>query len=178
MPRKPRLSPDQARAILDPPSLEGELIPVEKPKKTAKPRAKANANYELSLNTKPPITPELIEDIQKHYSGGATLKQIAYALGIDPTTLAKRIRDNPDLSRALHKARLDKVSRLAGKAFEMAMAGDRVMIIFLLKTVGRFSETWKTTDEGEDVPTTPLLTLAVTDPIEAMKSYAHLMSTT
>lgn len=172
MPRKPKLSPEQAKAALSKPIII-DAKPVVKKK-----RAKANVAYELSLNKKFIATPELIEDIQKHYSGGATLKQIAYALGIAPDTLAKEIRDNPELSRALHKGRLDKVSGLIGKAFQMAMEGDRVMIIFLLKCIGRFSEAGPKNDAGDDVPTPPALTLNVTDPVEAMRAYERIMKET
>ncbi len=153
----------------EPKALKGELIP-------KKPRAKRNAKYELSLATTIKFTPELIAEIKKHYSKGATLRQIAYAFGIHPETLASKIRENAALCKALHEGRLKIVHDLAGKAYEEAMKGDRILLMFLLKTMGQFRENKEPDDVGTDGQVTaPVLKLACTDPIEAMQAYERVM---
>jgi hypothetical protein len=75
------------------------------------------------------------------YGYGLTLEQLADYSGFSPYLLKKNIGDK------LKAGKAKQIGGLAQKAYQMAMAGDRILIMFLLKTQGRWNETGVETDQ-------------------------------
>lgn len=76
--------------------------------------------------------------------GGTPEKHIAAILGIGRSTLRKHYKIE------IEKGRADLVSRLTKTAADIALGGDKTMLIFLCKTLAHYRETERADDEDAD----------------------------
>ena len=82
-----------------------------------------------------------ISKIEKMAALGLSTAQIASIFEISSDTLYRRLKENNlDLSAALTRGKAKAICKVAQKAFELALAGDRSMIKYYLSTVGGWSE--------------------------------------
>ncbi len=128
----------------------------------------------------PPVDPkelgeEYYEKIRKLASRGLSQKQIAAYLGMSDASWYQQCNLYPELRIAVKQGCAKAVEALAANAYKRAIEGDTALTIFLMKTVGRFSESWKHDVNGDEEPATPSLAITVTDPIEAMQQYDRIM---
>lgn len=129
---------------------------------------------------KPPFDPadfgdDYYEKVRQLASTGLSQKQIAAHLGMHETSWYQTIQKFPELRIAVKQGSARAIEALARNAYRRAMDGDTTLSIFLLKTIGRFTEHWKNNELGDEEPATPSLSITVTDPIEAMQQYEKIM---
>lgn len=76
-----------------------------------------------------------------------TLAFVADYLGVSRDTIIRRIREDHDLTfNEYHELRVSRTAtKLQQKAIEMALKGDRTMLIFSLKNLARWSDKLETT---------------------------------
>lgn len=128
----------------------------------------------------PPIDPkelgeEYYDKIRKLASKGLSQKQIAAYLGMSDAAWYQKCHLYPELRIAVKQGCAIAIEVLAANAYQRAINGDTTLSVFLLKTVGKYSEHWKQDVNGDDEPATPSLSITVTDPIEAMQQYERIM---
>ena len=72
---------------------------------------------------------------------GLSTTQIASIFGISSDTLYRRLKENNlDLSAAVTRGKAKAICKVAQKAYELALAGDRSMIKYYLSTIGSWSD--------------------------------------
>jgi len=82
-------------------------------------------------------TPADIAKIELLAGRGFRLDDIAIALGISVSTLQKW-KNTPAIADAYQRGRIEAISSVAGKLYDLAMAGDVTACIFYLKAQGKW----------------------------------------
>lgn len=100
------------------------------------------------------IGPREIRLIRKWSAAGATKEQIAGALGMSHETYCQRQNENPDISEAFDQGKGKGTIDLSGKAYSMAMRGNKDLLKFLLERKGGFIPTSRQVLAGD--PDNPL----------------------
>lgn len=118
---------------------------------------------------------EYYNKIRQLASSGLSQRQIAAYLGMHETTWYQNCQKYPEIRIAVKQGCARAVEALAKNAYKRAIEGDTTLTIFLMKTIGRFSESWKHDENGDEEPATPSLAITVIDPIEAMRQYEKIM---
>ena len=92
---------------------------------------------------RPPFefTDEIIADVERMASRGLTQEQIAYNLGIAPSTLYVHKKINQEFSEAIKRGKCSGINTIANKLFEKAEEGDNTAMIFYLKN--RDPDNWE-----------------------------------
>ena len=128
------------------------------------------------------VTPEILEEVRLLAGRGLTQQQIHHYYGIGRTLWYEVCDLHPELRTAVLQGRAKAHSYVFGKLMEKVRAGNLNAIIFYLKTQAGCSELRpRSEDDGEtadDKPIIPMLTLSITDPVEAAKIYQRIMAET
>lgn len=115
------------------------------------------------------ISKEQLIVMEKLAGFGLTVKQICHVLGFSPDTVYRRINEGDDeISATLLRGKSASLSKVAEKAFELALNGDSGMIKYILSTQGGWSEKSQITVNGGE---NPLLISNITD--KQLKRMAH-----
>jgi hypothetical protein len=89
----------------------------------------------MPKHVKDKVTQEMRDRVEKYAAVGLTTKQIGAILGMCRGYVGEIFAT--ELERGKAKA----IGNVAGKLYELAMRGDKTMIIFYLKTQGEWRET-------------------------------------
>jgi transcriptional regulator with XRE-family HTH domain len=101
-------------------------------------RARMLAGIRKANGIDPPAN--AAEIIQKGAENGATLEQMARALGVSRSTLERWRTEHPEIARAIQQGKKVEHDKLVGKLFELAMAGNVTCILFALKSRHNYSD--------------------------------------
>lgn len=84
------------------------------------------------------FSPEQIEMMERLAGLGLTVVQICSILGVSHQTLYRRISEDggDEISETLHRGKAVALSKVAEKAFELALEGDSNMIRYILSSKG------------------------------------------
>lgn len=97
------------------------------------------------------ITEEVIKKIEGLASRGLSCDQIAWTLGINPTTLYDKKNRYPQIDEAIEKGRASGIAAVANAHFIAATVGNNTAAQqFYLRTKGGFHEVQKTELTGKD----------------------------
>lgn len=86
------------------------------------------------------ITPEMLVDVKKWASYGATNEQIADKLGMARSTFQEKLLKLPDLSDALKKGKSSGIIFVANRLMQAVEAGNITAMIFFLKCQANWKE--------------------------------------
>ena len=86
---------------------------------------------------------EVLEKIEVLASRGLSQQDIAYCIGIHPTTLSEKKYENEQLQEALKRGKAKGLAQITNALFEQALAGSTGAACFYLKN--RDSENWTDT---------------------------------
>lgn len=86
---------------------------------------------------------EVLEKIEILASRGLTQQDIAYCIGIHPTTLSEKKYENEQLQEALKRGKAKGLAQITNALFEQALSGSVGAACFNLKN--RYSENWTDT---------------------------------
>ena len=86
---------------------------------------------------------EVLEKIEVLASRGLDQQDIAYCIGIHPTTLSEKKYENEQLQEALKRGKAKGLAQITNALFEQALAGSTGAACFYLKN--RDSENWTDT---------------------------------
>lgn len=84
-------------------------------------------------------TPADIAKIELLAGRGFRLDDIAIACSVSVSTLQKW-KEAPAVAAAYQRGRIEAISSVAGKLYDLAMAGDVVACIFYLKAQGKWTD--------------------------------------
>lgn len=88
------------------------------------------------------ISPEMYPILENLSGLGMTQRQIACMLGMSLLTFENRMAENPEIREILKRGKALAISKVASKAYEMAISGENTaMTIFFLKTQAGWKET-------------------------------------
>jgi hypothetical protein len=99
-------------------------------------------------------TPELMERI---LSLGLSMTDLAVVFGVSKRTLERKVAENPDLQKAVHKGRIGRSISVRKTMYEMAVAGNTKALIFWLTHIDPVTDKSPKEDcmyDGEDLPAT------------------------
>ena len=77
---------------------------------------------------------EVLEKIEVLASRGLAQQDIAYCIGIHPTTLSEKKSENEQLQEALKRGKAKGLAQITNALFEQALAGSTGAACFYLKT--------------------------------------------
>ena len=89
------------------------------------------------------LNSEVLEKIEVLASRGLSQQDIAYCIGIHPTTLSEKKYENKQLQEALKRGKARGLAQITNALFEQALAGSTGAACFYLKN--RDSENWTDT---------------------------------
>jgi predicted transcriptional regulator len=89
------------------------------------------------------------EALEKCARAGFTVEETATYLGVDPSTIYRHKRDNPELQEAIKKGKLSAHAEVSNKLYEQCKRGNVAAIIWYEKT--RRGLTDKITIKSEDL---------------------------
>lgn len=100
------------------------------------------------------LTDEQFEIMEKLAGLGLTIKQICSIIGISHQTLYRRLKEDgiEKISVTLSRGRSVAISKVAAKAFDLALEGDSSMIRYILSTQAGWTEKSQITIEGGENP--------------------------
>lgn len=100
------------------------------------------------------LTDEQYEIMEKLAGLGLTIKQICSIIGVSHQTLYRRLKEDgiEKISVTLSRGRSVAISKVAAKAFDLALEGDSSMIKYILSTQGGWTEKSQITIEGGENP--------------------------
>lgn len=116
-----------------------------------------------------------LEDVETLAGMGLTMQQIAHYYGLSASGWFKAMQRQPELTAVACKGKAKTIAMVSGKLMELVKNGDRVAIIFYLKTQARWSEA-KDVEVETPPDTDPNSKLdGVTDPVAAARIYQQVM---
>lgn len=86
------------------------------------------------------LTAEQLQHVEK-LAAGMTVEQIADFLGMSEATFYRRLKRDRAFLRAYKKGKANRLSRISGKLFQVAMKGNVTALIFIAKTQLGWRET-------------------------------------
>lgn len=85
-------------------------------------------------------TDEQVKQIAKLYGLGLTYDQLAGFLELSPTCFDELLERQPEIKRAISKAKAGAIGSISSTLFKQAQEGNLTAAIFYLKTQGRWAE--------------------------------------
>ena len=114
-----------------------------------------------------------IKEVEMLAGLGLTKYLIQNYFGHSKDVWLKTEKRCPELRKAFNKGQAKTIGTVSKKLYEQILAGNLQAIIFYLKTRGGGSE--KYNPEQDCNITEPVISINVTDPIEAAKIYQQIM---
>lgn len=111
--------------------------PMTPEERSAEMRRRVLVKYGGKMKEPPP---NAVEIIMQASANGCTIEEMAKALGVGRNTFQEWTDKYPALQQAVTAGRTVEHDKLVGKLFEMAMKGNVVSALFLLKTRHGYTE--------------------------------------